>query len=118
MEQLTLEEIAKALTFIVLLGGAVASIIKGIKKVLVKAVNEQTEKITARLEKQEKALAKIDSENCKNFLVQCLSAVEKGETLTTEEKMRLAEEFEHYTAIGENSYIKDWHSRLKQAGKI
>lgn len=118
MEQLTLEEIAKALTFIVLLGGSVASIIKGVKKALVKALNEQTEKITARLDKQEMALQKIDAENCKNFLVSSLSAAEKGVELTTEEKMRLAEEFEHYISIGGNSYIKDWHSRLQKAGKI
>ena len=94
------------------------AIVVAIKKVLKKLLDSQLNTIIERLNRVDGNIAKLDSDNCKNFLVQTLSAAERGEQLTTEERMRLAEEYEHYTAAGGNSYIKDWHSRLHDAGKI
>lgn len=100
MEQLTLGEIAKALAFIVALGGSVASIILGVRKVI------------------KKLLEPLVLDQCKDFLVQTLSEAERGTVLTEMEKLRLAERFETYTKMGGNSYIKDWYNRLKNDGKI
>ena len=100
MEQLTLGEIAKALAFIVTLGGSVASIILGVRKVI------------------KKLLEPLVLDQCKDFLVQTLSEAERGTVLTEMEKLRLAERFETYTKMGGNSYIKDWYNRLKNDGKI
>ena len=118
MEQITLGDIEKILAFVILLGGSVITIVKAVKKATKSLFTEQLAEINKRFDATDKTIKNIDLANCKNFLVQTLSAAEKGEKLTTEERMRLAEEFEHYTAFGGNSYIKDWHSRLKQEGKI
>ena len=118
MGELTLEDIGTALAFIVGLGGSVWAIVKGVSKAIKSLLKDQLKAIEKRFDTTDKAIKKIDLANCKNFLVQTLSAAEKGEKLTTEERMRLAEEFEHYSACGGNSYIKDWHSRLKTDGKI
>ncbi len=118
MGEITLNDLAGVLAFIAGLGGSIVAILAGIKKVLKKLFDEQLKGISIRLDKTDERIEKIDSDNCKNFLVQTLSAAERGETLTTEEKIRLAENFQHYTDAGGNSYIKDWHQRLKNAGKI
>ena len=118
MEKITLGEIAAALAFLVALGGSIVAIITALKKALKQLLDDQLKTIIDRLNRTDEKIAQLDSDNCKNFLVQTLSAAERGENLTTEERMRLAEEFEHYTAAGGNSYIKDWHTRLHDAGKI
>lgn len=118
MEQITLGEIAKAVALLAGLGGSIVGILAGIKKILKKLFDEQLKSIGERLDKTDSRIDKIDSDNCKNYIVQTLSAAERGERLTTEEKIRLAENFQHYTDAGGNSYIKDWHARLKQEGKI
>lgn len=118
LENITLGELVAALAFLTLLAGSVLKVIKGLKKAINGLFKEQLAEINKRFDSTDKAIKKIDLENCKNFLVQTLSAADKGEKLTTEERMRLAEEFEHYSACGGNSYIKDWHSRLKREKKI
>ena len=118
MEQITLGEIAKAVAFLVALGGSIVAILVWVKKILKKLFDEQLKSIGERLDKVDTRLGKLDMDNCQNYIVQTLSAAERGESLTTEEKMRLAEEFEHYTKMGGNSYVKEWHERLKTGGKI
>ena len=118
MDKITLGDLAAALAFLVALGGSIVAIVMAIKKVLKKLFDDQMKSIGERLDQTDKRIDRLDADNCKNFLVQTLSAAERGENLTTEERMRLAEEFEHYTAAGGNSYIKDWHTRLHDAGKI
>ena len=118
MGEITLNEIGTILGAIAAVGGSVITIVKWLKKVLKKLFDEQTKSINERLDRVDDRLNKLDSDNCKNYIVQTLSAAERGESLTTEERMRLAEEFEHYTQKGYNSYIKEWHQRLKDEGKI
>ena len=118
MSEITLGDIATALAFLVALGGSIVAIVVAIKKVLKNLFDEQFKAIVERLNKTDERIKSLDSDNCKNFLVQTLSAAERGEKLTTEERMRLAEEFQHYTDGGGNSYIKEWHERLKGEGKI
>ena len=118
MEQLTLEQIAQALAFVVGIGGSILTILKAVKGMLKKLLDEQTKSLATRLDKIDERLDKVDSDNCKNYIVQALSSAERGVKLSTEERMRLSEEFQHYTENGGNSYIKDWHSRLHTDGKI
>ena len=118
LENITLGELVAALAFLTLLAGSILKVIKGLKKAIEDLFKKQMEGISTRLDKTDKRIDRIDCENCKNFLVQTLSAAERGVELTTEEKIRLAEQFEHYTDAGGNSYIKGWHERLKADGKI
>lgn len=118
MGEWTLEQIGAALALIVGIGGSILTILKAVKGMLKKLLGEQTKSLATRLDKIDERLDKVDSDNCKNYIVQTLSSAERGVQLSTEERMRLAEEFEHYTASGGNSYIKDWHNRLQKDGKI
>ena len=118
MATLTLNDIASALAFIVAVGGSIGVIAKSMKKLLTKLFDEQTDSINKRLDKSDAAIAKLDMDNCKNFIVQELSAAERGTKLTKEELIRLSEEYDNYTKHGGNSYIVEWHDKLKDEGKI
>ena len=100
MEQITLGDIATWAAFIVALGGSVAAIIRGVKKVV------------------EKLLLPLSLDNAKNYLVPFLSKVERGEPVDEIELERFHEEFTFYTSHGGNSYIKSRVEKLQKAGKL
>ena len=85
MGAITLGDIATALAFVVALGGSIRAIVKAIKKALNGLFETQTKVITERLDKTDTALAKLDMDNCKNYIVQSLSSAERGVKLTKEE---------------------------------
>ena len=118
MEQITLGQIAAWAGFIALLGGSVLTILKGARKILTDLFREQMTQINARLDRQEETIKKIDQENCKNFLVSFLAKAESGGALDEIETQRFWEEYQHYTEIGGNSYIKNKVEKLKGAGKL
>lgn len=122
MGAITLGDVAAALAFVVALGGSIGAIVRALKKALEKTLgslfDEQTKNINARLDKSDEAIAKLDMDNCKNYIVQALSAAERGTKLTKEELIRLSEEYDHYTKNGGNSYIVEWHNRLNEEGKL
>lgn len=100
MEQITLGDIATWAAFIVALGGSVAAIIKGVKKVV------------------EKLLLPLSLDNAKNYLVPFLSKVERGEPCDEIELERFHEEYTFYTNHGGNSYIKSRVAKLQKEGKL
>lgn len=107
MEQLTLDDIARVAAFIVALGGSIAAILRGVKKVM--------EKLLAPIVQQ---IKNVDLENCKNFLVTFLASCDRGEAHDQIEVERFYEEYEHYTKLGGNSYIRDKVDKLKKEGKL
>lgn len=100
MEQITLGDIAAWAGFAVMLGGSVAAIIKGVKKVV------------------EKLLEPLSLDNAKNYLVPFLSKVERGEAVDEIELERFHEEYTFYTNHGGNSYIKSRVAKLQKEGKL
>lgn len=100
MENLTLDEIARMAAFVVALGGSVAAIIRGVKKVV------------------EKLLEPLSLDNAKNYLVPFLSKVERGEPVDEIELERFHEEYTFYTDHGGNSYIKSRVAKLQKEGKL
>lgn len=107
MEQITLGDIAAWAGFAVMLGGSVAAIIKGVKKVVEKL-----------LEPIQKRLDAVDLENCKNYLVTFLAGVERGQEHDEIELERFHEQLGHYQQIGGNSYIKSKVEKLQKEGKL
>ena len=107
MEQITLGDIGAWLGFLALLIGSCGTIFAGMKKVMEKLFSKQTAQLN-----------RIDLESTKNFLVNVLSAAERGEQMTEIQRIRVREQYDHYAAAGGNSYIKDWYGRLKTDGKI
>ena len=107
MGAITLEEIAYTRAFLVGLGGSVGVIIRALNKAIKKA-----------FEPVYTLLNKIEMDRRKDFLVQILSSADRGEKLTEMERIRLAENYGEYIAHDGNSYIKEWHERLKNEGKL
>lgn len=111
MEEITLGQVSAAVLFLVALGGGVVVLVKWIRGVIVKVMQEE-------LEPMKKQLKDVDIENCKNYLVMYLASVDRGEKKDQIEEERFWEEYEHYQKIGGNSYIKTKVEQLKSSGKI
>lgn len=118
MENITLGDISTALAFIVALGGSVAAIVGAVKKALKAMFAEQMKEISARMDKQEASIKKIDLERSKDFLVSFLSKAEWDTVADEIEKQRFWEVFQHYVDSGGNSYIKEKVNKLKSEGKL
>ena len=76
-----------------------------------------TNKTNAKKEDLQKAIDKVQLDNCKNYLVQQIGATERRE-LTNAEKERYWENYDIYIKLGGNSYIHSETERLKKEGKI
>lgn len=107
MEQITLGDLARWAAFAVTIGGSIAAIIRGVNK----AVGKLLEPVVKQIES-------VDRENCKNFLVTFLAETERGQEHDQIELERFHEQFEHYKAIGGNSYIKAKVDKLQKSGKL
>lgn len=107
MENITLGDIATWAAFLAAFGGSVAAIIRGVNK----AVGKLLEPVVKQIES-------VDRENCKNFLVTFLAETERGQEHDQIEVERFHEQFEHYKAIGGNSYIKAKVDKLQKSGKL
>ena len=63
------------------------------------------------------AINKVQLDNCKNYLVQLISAADRRD-LSTAEKERYWENYDTYIKLGGNSYIHSETERLKKEGKL
>ena len=118
MAQITLGDIGTFAAFFVTLVGSCAGIYELIKKALKKMFKEQTEGLVAQLDENKKAIKQVDMENCKNFLVSFLAKADKDNNLDEIEVERFWEQYEHYSNMGGNSYIKSKVDKLKSVGKL
>ncbi len=68
-----------------------------------------------KLDPINKSIEKLDENQCKNFLITFLKAVEKGEEMDEVEIKRAHEVYDHYIDdLRKNSYIHDkWEKLMK-----
>lgn len=125
MENITVGQIAIAVTFLAALITGGVKIKDAVKKWLETLLKEkfdeaskETKALSAKIDSIEKQLADVDLENCKNYLVTFLSEMKRGEVKDEIEKQRFWEEYEHYTRKGGNSYIHHDVEELKKKGTI
>lgn len=118
MESLTLEQLAAAITFIVGLISGVGFISAKTKTWIKQSMTEQFITIENRLNALDKRLDQVDLEACKNYLVQQMSSIERGNELDDFEKQRFYEEYEHYQKLGGNSYIRRKKEELEQSNRL
>ena len=118
MENITIGEIAVAVAFLVTFIGGIGGLTKSLKGWIVKANKEQMDEISKGMKDLGDRIDAVDMQATKNFLVARLSEVEKGTPMDEIEAERFWEEFEHYSKIGGNSYIKRKVDQLKTEGKI
>lgn len=125
MEQITIGQIVASLAFIVGFIGSVSYIKTHIKKWIADSlkdqftnVNNQFEKVDARIDRLERHMDGIDLATCKNFLVARLSELDRGTPWDEIEKERFWEQYEHYRKHGGNSYIENKVENLKDKGVL
>lgn len=118
MDKLTLGQIAVALAFIVGIGTSIGWLAKHLKAGFAKVLNEQLSTVKQEIKDVSKKVDNVDMESCKNYLVTFLSGVERGNNVDEIERERFYEQYQHYTNIGGNSYIKRKIEQLKTAGKL
>lgn len=118
MEQITIGQIAIAVAFLTALIGGVGGLVKSMKGWIHKAMKEQLDEIGKGMKDLGQRIDAVDMQATKNFLVSMLSDVEKGKPMDDIEAERFWEEYEHYSKIGGNSYIKRKVEQLKSEGKI
>ena len=102
---------------VVVIMTAVVSIVAFLKGIdyLLKKFKSGTEKV---LEPLNNELKNLQKSVCTNYLVRFLSDIEHGETLDDVEWQRFWDNYETYTKLGGNSYIKDKVSKLQAQKKL
>lgn len=119
VQNLTLLDISVIVLFIVGLIRGVQELKKSIKEFLQKLLKDQFKEVNNKLDGMQETITKLDTQECKNFLVRYLSDVERGDLIYESEQRRFWEEYDHYiNDLHENSYIKEWVARLKKEGKL
>lgn len=118
MEQITIGQIGIFLAFLAALIASVGAISKAAKKAVQKAFEAGMRSTNERLDKIEKKIEEVDLNTCKNFLVARLAEVEQGRQFDSVSEERFWEQYEHYLAIGGNTYIQHKVDQLQQAGKL
>ena len=118
MENITLGQIAAAIGIIGVIYGGYRALSKNIKEGIEKCVTDLLKPINDSINQLSHRIDKVDMETTKNFLVRCLSDVEKGEKMSEIEAERFWEQYEHYIASGGNTYIKNKVVKLQEEGKI
>lgn len=119
VKNLTMFDLSVVVLFIVGLIKGVQELKKSIKMFLEKLLTDQFQEVNDKLDGMQKALTKLDTQECKNFIVRYLADVERGDYIYESEQQRFWEEYDHYIDdLHENSYIKEWVNRLRKEGKL
>ncbi len=102
LENVTLGQISDILLFLAEFVGVIVTIIIAMKKILNKQLNPITDKID-----------KLDTNQCRNYLVDFLADIEQGIKKDETQVKRAYEVYDHYSKdLKGNSYIHDKWERL------
>lgn len=118
MESITLGQVALVLTFLVALITAVKYLLTEAKTWISDSMKSQMDTFAKKIDTLEEKISEVDMQTCKNYLTTRLAEIEMGRQPTEVEKERIKEQYDHYTHIGGNSYIKDKYDQLKADGKL
>ena len=118
LEHVTIGDGAAILAFIVSVCSGIAYLKKHLKDWVSSAVQEDMESLRKEILDLRQSIKDVDQENCKNFLVQFLAEVERGEPIDEIQKERFYEEYKHYTGGGGNGYIKRKVDSLEVKGYL
>ena len=119
MGDITLQQIALGLAFIVGLWASIDTLSKKFTAISKKSLEEALKPTNAKIDELGKKIYKVDSNATKNYLVSRLDDIEKGENLNEAGKERFWEQYEHYTQdLAGNSYIKNRVNKLKNDGLL
>jgi len=117
MENITLGQVALALSFILLLIGNIKSLIKEFKNPIDKRISEMLEPIQKEIVDIKDNISTLEVNDLKTDLVNFMGMAEMG-AVTEEQKIRGHELYDKYREKGGNSYIHDQWEKLKKEGKL
>lgn len=117
MENITIGQIAVTLAFLVALWASVETIIKKVSKAFDSSLDKKLKPLEEKIDKIDKKVDSVDLNATKNFL---LARIEEAKTERLDDitRMRVLEEWEHYKALGGNSFISGEIEKLKKENKI
>ena len=118
MEQITLGDIAVAVTFIVGLMTGVGYLRKHVKDWFVQSIQPEFDALKTQINGLSARIDEVDMEACKNYLVQFLSDIEHGDKIDEIERERFWEQYERYKSAGGNSYIRRKVEILVKEGRL
>ena len=118
MTEWTLGYIAEGVVFLAGFLGALGVLNSTLKKWLSKVMKEQTKAISDQMTEMLAHLENLDKETTKNYLVQFISEVKRGETINETERQRFYEQYGHYIDLKGNTYIKTEIEALQKKGLI
>ena len=125
MGNLTLGQIGVAVAFLVSFITGIGYLKKNLKDWINKALEDRFDEIDRKIANLESKIDDLgeqivitDREATKSFLVRFLASVEHDNPIDEVERLRFAEQYEHYIKAGGNSYIKDKVEKLKSKGKL
>jgi hypothetical protein len=117
MEKITIGQIAVALAFIVALWGSIETISKKISKAFDASLDKKLKPLEDKIDKLDQKVNTVDMNATKNFLLARIEETKHGgiDDIT---RMRMLEQYEHYKALGGNSFIAGEMEKLKKESKI
>lgn len=118
MEGVTLGDVSGVLSFvagILASGGAIGLFVS---KKVGKLMTESLKPTNDKIDELGKSVERVDMANCKNYLVSTISDVKNGVKLDDVAKERFYENYDHYVAMGGNSYVKKAVEELTEKGKL
>ena len=117
MENLTLGELAKALTFLIGLIGSIKYIKNGTVKSISKVIDNRLEPIRKEIKNLTEETSKNNLSSIKTDLINLMELADK-ETISIEQKIRAHELYDYYYKHGGNSYVHDKWERLIKENKL
>ena len=118
MENITLGEIFKIITFLGGFIGACILLLNYIKKALKNLFKEELEPIKEQIVKNNELITEVDLNSTKNYLSKCFNDLRKGQEISEANMQRIYEQMEHYEKMGGNSYIHKEFEDLKKEGLL
>ena len=92
--------------------------IASLKEDIKKSIKATETTIKADITKVRNSLNEETLDRCKVDVINSMSRVQNGYSLTEEERRILIEEKEKYNKLGGDSYVDDIFERLKKEGKL
>lgn len=118
MEAITFGQIAASIAIVAGVIGGLGVISKLVGKTASKWLSERLEPICEKLDSIDGRMGDFDRERCKDYLVAFIAKVDGGHKPSETELERFYENYDRYTGLGGNSYVKTEVQRLTNAGKL
>lgn len=118
MGDITIAQIAAAVALVAGLIAGLTAVAKLVGRAASKWLSASLEPIAKKLDSIDGRLNDFDQDRCKDYLVQFIGRIDRGYAPSETELERFYENYDRYTGLGGNSYVKTEVQRLSAAGKL